>query len=404
MRKLEIADYEPASDIGHMRFYPKGDLIKDLLSDWAYYIAVERLGALKIETPILYRWSEPDIREQGESFHERHYVIKSNNTEFVLRFAGDFGLFRMMKTATITYKQLPVRIYEYSPSYRRERSGELVGLKRLRSFTMPDIHSFCKDIEDAMNEYENLFRHYTELANGIGIEYAVAFRVVDDFYYENKKWFVKLLKIVNKPALIEVLSGMKHYWLVKHEYQGIDSVGGNCQLCTVQLDISDGKRYGLNYINKDGEKSPMVIVHSSVGSIERWMYILLEDALKKEKPSFPLWISPIQARIIPVSQEYLDYCFEIMKKMESIRVDIDDRDETLSKKIRSAEREWIPYIVVVGEKEKEGGFLSVRVRENKIVKKMNIEDLKKEIEEKVGDMPKRKLSLPERLSMRPIFV
>jgi len=163
MRHLELVDYEEASDSGNFRFYPKGTLIFDLLSDWAEEIAINRLHAMKIETPIMYDWSMPDIREQGESFHERHYVIKvpdDENKEFVLRFAGDFGLFRIMKNINMSYDQLPIRIYEFSKSFRYEKKGELSGLRRLRAFHMPDIHSFCKDIEQGWEEYEIYIKLY----------------------------------------------------------------------------------------------------------------------------------------------------------------------------------------------------------------------------------------------------
>lgn len=139
MQRLELVDYEPASDSGHFRFYPKGTLVFDLIKDWADEIALNRLNALKIETPLIYNYDEPDIKQQVESFHERHYIVNSSDSEkeFILRFAGDFGLFRMMKDAKVSYKNLPLRIYEYSKSFRYEKSGELTGLKRLRAFSMP---------------------------------------------------------------------------------------------------------------------------------------------------------------------------------------------------------------------------------------------------------------------------
>jgi len=409
MRHLELVDYEEASDSGNFRFYPKGTLIFDLLSDWAEEIAINRLHAMKIETPIMYDWSMPDIREQGESFHERHYIIKvpdDENKEFVLRFAGDFGLFRIMKNINMSYDQLPIRIYEFSKSFRYEKKGELSGLRRLRAFHMPDIHSFCKDIEQGWEEYENLYKNYTDLTNGTGIEYAVVFRIVKEFYEKYKDRIINLLKYSNTPAFVEVLSSMKHYWAVKHEFQGIDSVNGNCQLSTVQLDVKDASTYGINFVDKDGKKKGCIICHSSIGSIERWMFEILENALKNEKPMLPLWLSPTQVRIVPVSKEFLNFSNKILNEIEeeNIRVDIDDRDETLNAKIRKAEREWIPYIVVIGEKEKQTKKLSVRRREDNKNLTLSVEELKNEIKKKTENMPFRKLNLPKQLSKRPIFV
>lgn len=411
MRKLELIDYEPASDVGHFRFYPKGTLLKESLEKFATDLAIKQLNVMKIETPILYRLDQPDIAGQAARFMEKDYRFRSENKDLILRFAGDFGLFRMMKDVSMSYKQLPIRIYELSPSFRLEKKGECVGLKRLRHFTMPDIHCFCKDLKQGMDEYEALFKYYTEFANSMEIDYVVAFRVVKDFFNKNEDWFVRLLKIVGKPAMIELLPEMKHYWVVKHEYQAIDSVGGNAQLSTVQLDIEDSERYSILYTAEDGKKAGCTIVHSSVGSIERWIYAILENAEKSRKKGNPpmllAWLSPIQARIVPVSLEYLDYADKVAEKLEKcgVRVDIDDREQTVGNKIRGAEIEWIPYVAVVGEKEKAKEIVAVRIRKTgQAQKMMSINDFAKLVDGEIGDKPRLPLYLPKKLSMRPKFV
>lgn len=410
MKKLELVDYEPASDIGHFRFYPKGTLIKDSLEELAYDIAVRDLRAFKIETPFLYRLDEPDIADQAEKFREKDYRLTVDKKEFCLRFAGDFGLFRMMKGVTMSYRQLPIRVYELSPSFRLEQSGECVGLKRLRNFTMPDLHCFCADLEQGRNEYTELFRKYTRLTQSMEIEYAVAFRVVKYFYEEHRDWFVSLLKIVGKPALIEVLPEMKHYWVLKHEYQAIDSVGGNTQLVTVQLDVEDAARYGIEYTDESGKRRGCIILHSSLGSIERWMGAILEQAAKDQAkgkpPMLPVWLSPIQVRVIPVSSAYVAFAKGLAERIaaEGFRADVDDREESVSKKIREAEMEWIPFVLVVGEKEasSQPQSLSVRVR-GEGVKGTDFPGLIAMLRERVGDRPCLPSYLPMMLSMKPRF-
>lgn len=408
MKKLELVDYEPASDIGHFRFYPKGTVVKDSLEEFAYDIAIKDLHAFKIETPYLYRMDEPDIAEQASKFLEKDYRLMVDNKEFTLRFAGDFGLFRMMKGATMSYKQLPVRVYELSPSFRLEQSGECVGLKRLRNFTMPDLHCFCLNLEQGTSEYKTLFEKYTELTNSMEIEYAVAFRVVKDFYEQHKEWFVSLLKVVKKPALIEVLPEMKHYWVLKHEYQAIDSAGGNTQLVTVQLDIEDAARYGIFYTDENGQKKGCIILHSSLGSIERWMGAILEQAAIDQKrgkvPKLPVWLSPIQARLMPVNSTYLGLAKEIADRLseKGLRADVDDREESVSKKVRDAEVEWIPFIIVVGEREAKSGVLSVRVRGGEAVE-VPSDGLAAFVGDSLGGKPCIPSYLPTLLSMRPRF-
>lgn len=409
MRRLELVDYEPASDVGHFRFYPNGALIKSLLEELAISLAQE-LGASRIETPVLYKADEPDISEQASKFYQKDYKIKLPNRSLLLRFAGDFGLFRMMRNTVMSYKQMPVRIFELSPSYRLEQSGECVGLKRLRAFTMPDLHCFCKDLEQGLKEYELLFKAYARLVNAMDIDFVVAFRVVEDFYKMKKEFIAKLLSFIKKPALIELLSERKHYWVMKHEFQAVDSVGGNAQLSTVQLDLEDSERYGITYVDEKGEKKGCIILHSSMGSIERWIYAVLEEAAKKIKaglpPSFPLWLSPTQVRLVPVGDRHLEHCLKLSEKLEEncIRVDIDDREMTVSKKIRDAEREWVPYIAVVGDQEIKTGKLSVRMRGIKEIKTQSADELINEIQRKKVGMPHKPLAMPKLLSMRPIFV
>lgn len=407
MKKLELVDYEPASDIGHMRFLPKGTLIFDLLTELANSIA-EEIGTAKVRTPLMYKLSEQDIRKHIEHFLARAYKLKVGKRAFILGFASDFGLFRMMKDVAVSYRQLPLRLYDFHPSFRMEQSGECVGLRRLRYFWMPDIHSFCSDIEQGMEEYANLLRHYTKLVHAMEVEYAIAFRTVESFFREHRQWFLELLKIAAKPALIELLPKTKHYWVVKHEYQSVDSVGGNAQLCTVQLDLEDSKRYGITYVDRHGNRKGCIIIHSSMGSIERWIYAILEEAEKMKKagkpPALPLWLSPTQVRIIPVSETALEYARSISEKIakQKIRVDIDDKDETVAKKVRNSETEWVPRVLVIGEKEMQTNRLPVRIRETNQIKEMTISELIEDVKTATRSKPFKPLALTL-LSRRPIF-
>ncbi len=410
MQRLELVDYEPASDVGHFKFLPKGAFIKHLLEELAMDIAVNDVGATVVETPMIYRLSVPEIAEQASRFLERDYRFKIDNDEFTLRFAGDFGLFSMMKKVTMSYRQLPLRVYELSHSFRLEKRGECVGLRRLRGFTMPDIHCFCADLEQGKEEFANLLRKYMRLVRSMKIDCVIVLRAVESFFSENKEWFSSLARDVGEPLLVEVLPAMKHYWVVKEEHQFIDSLGGNAQLCTVQLDVEDSERYGIKFVDKDGSKRGCIIVHSSMGSIERWIYALLEQAEKDRAlgrpPMLPVWLSPTQVRIVLVSSEYLEEALEIASKIEEagIRVDVDDRDESVPRKVRDAEVEWVPFIVVVGEKEVKEGTLSVRIREKRETVTMKLSELVELINKECADKPKAKLWLSRRLSLRPKFI
>ena len=153
MRKLGIADYEPASDSGNMRFYPKGRLLKSLLEQFVTK-KVSQYGGLEVETPIMYDSHHPSMESYFNRFPARQYNIKSDQKDLFLRFAACFGQFLMTKDFQISYKNLPLKLYELTRySFRREKSGELVGLRRLRAFSMPDCHAFCKDMDQAKIEF-----------------------------------------------------------------------------------------------------------------------------------------------------------------------------------------------------------------------------------------------------------
>jgi threonyl-tRNA synthetase len=273
---------------------------------------------------------------------------------------------------------------------------------------MPDLHCFCRSLEQGTAEYSTLFEKYTKLTNSMEIEYAVAFRVVKDFYDQHRDWFVSLLRTCNKPALIELLPEMKHYWVVKHEYQAIDSAGGNMQLVTVQLDVEDAARYGIFYTDEDGQKKGCIILHSSLGSIERWMGSILEQAAKDQQrgkvPRLPVWLSPIQARILPVNSSFVDLALSIARRAaeQGIRVDVDDREESVSKKVRDAEVEWIPFIVVVGEKEAASGKIAVRVRGGGLVEAAQ-DGLAALVGDQIRGKPRVPSYTPMLLSMKPRF-
>ncbi len=408
MRRLELVDYEPASDVGHFRFYPKGELLKSLLEDYAAQLA-RQVGALFVQTPLLYRLEERDIGSQAARFLARDYRVRLPGKTLLLRFAGDFGLFRMMRDAQLSYRQLPLRVFELSPSFRLEQSGECVGLKRLRSFTMPDLHCFCADLPQALEEYRRLFRLFLEPLRRMELPYALVFRVVGEFYREHRDFVLELVREEGRGALLEILPERKHYWVMKHELQFLDPQGGGTQLSTVQLDLEDSERYGILYTDAEGRRRGCVILHSSMGSIERWIYALLEDAERRRReggiPSLPLWLSPTQVRLVPVGERHVERCLREAEVLEArgVRADVDDRDWTVARRIREAEREWIPYIAVVGDRELESGRLSVRVRGSGI-REYGTEELAEEVRRRCEGFPHRPLFLPRRLSLRPLFV
>jgi threonyl-tRNA synthetase len=411
MQRLELVDYEPGSDPGNLRYYPKGRLIKSLLEELVTQEVID-YGAMEIEAPIMYDFEHPSLKSYLHRFPARQYVIHTPNKRVFLRFAACFGQFLMAHDATISYKDLPLRLYEMTRySFRVEQRGELTGLRRLRAFTMPDCHAFVPDVEGAKDEMIRRFELARKIQEKAGLaipdDLELAIRVTREFWEENKDFVVSLVTRWGKPALVEMWEERIFYFVLKYEWNYVDALEKASALTTDQIDIENGERYDIRYTDKNGnEKHPIILHLSPSGAVERVMYALLEnahrDAQKGVKPSLPLWLSPTQVRFIPVSDNHLNSVQAMAEPIQQIRYDIDDRSETLGKKIRSAEKEWVPYIVVVGDKEVSSGTLSVRVRNGK-TKEMTLEELLKEIEIKTAGMPFKKLSLPLYLSRRPIF-
>jgi threonyl-tRNA synthetase len=411
MKKMAIADYEPASDAGNMRYYPKGRLMKSLIEQFVTRKVLE-YGGIEVETPIMYDTKHPSMESYFNRFPARQYNIVSDNKQLFLRFAACFGQFLMAKDFHITYKNLPLKLYELTRySFRREKSGELVGLRRLRAFSMPDCHAFCKDIEQAKDECLKRFDLSINVLNGFDIrieDIEMAIRFTETFYNENKEFVAQISQKFGKPILVEMWKDRFFYFILKWEFNYVDSLGKAAALSTDQIDVENGKRYNIEYIDEQGKiQNPIILHNSPSGAIERIIYTLLEKAAKikqqGQRPQFPIWLSHTQVRIIPIRNEHLLFAenIENILSQSHIRADIDDRPESLSKRIREAETEWIPFILVIGDKEAESTTLVIRDRRTGTQNESNIEELIEWVRKETKDKPFMPLNLPKYLSKRP---
>ncbi|MDD2655062.1 MAG: threonine--tRNA ligase [Candidatus ainarchaeum sp.] len=410
MKEHEFVDYEPGTDQGNFRWYPNGRLIKKILEKSITDFCVD-YGAMEVETPVMYDFEHPTLKKYLDRFPARQYVVLSDEKKLFLRFAACFGQFLMATGMVISHRHLPLKMYELTRySFRREQGGELAGLKRLRAFTMPDMHAFCRDIPQSQEEFERQLGLGISWLSSVGLydEAEVGFRIETAFYEKNKEWYARMVKKIGKPVLVEMFDERYAYFITKFEFNFIDSMDKASALTTVQIDVENADTYGINYVDEDGSKKKPVITHASIsGSLERVVYALLEKEgmrmEKGEKALLPLWLSPTQVRIIPISEKHMEYAGKLFSSFDGVRADIDDREESLGKKIRQVEKDWVPYVAVVGDKEMEAGKLSVTIRETGAKKEMAAEELAAEIRKKTEGKPFEQLSLPKELSLRPIF-
>lgn len=413
MKKMAIADYEPASDLGNMRFYPKGRLMKSLIEQYVTKKVME-YGGIEVETPIMYDSKHPSMESYFNRFPARQYNIIADNKQLFLRFAACFGQFLMAKDFQISYKHLPLKLYELTRySFRREKSGELVGLRRLRAFSMPDCHAICRDLNQAKEEFLKRLELSITVINELGLstkdDIEMAIRFTEDFYNENKDFINTIVARFGKTIIVEIWKDRFFYFTLKWEFNFIDNSDKAAALSTDQIDVENGSRYNIEFVDEDGSrKNPIILHNSPSGAVERIIYALLERSAKISKAggiaSFPLWLTHTQVRIIPVGKQHTELCEKIATELSSkqIRTDIDDREESVGKKIRESETEWIRYTLVIGDKELQSEKFTVRDRNEKRQRQdVKLEELISEIKSQTNNKPYLPLNLPRNLSNRP---
>lgn len=413
MRQHELIDYCEVSEKGHYKWYPKGVLMLRLLLEYARRLALE-WGAQEMRNPLIIRGDNNVVGELMGEFHERDYKVDGGRGICYLRYASDPLGFPFMQKVRFSVHQSPLKLYEEASCFRNEQEGEVSGLRRVRNFLMTDMHAACANEEQAREEFRVLTLRFGRLMNDVIAQdrWVLGWEGTTEFFEQHKEWLIALGAEMKVPAFFKLMPEMTHYYAMKNEFQSITRDLQNIQVSTVQWDVKDGPRFSIGFTDSDGQFKPCpVILHaSSFGSIERTMCTLLEniavDQDHGKPPCFPLWLSPTQVRIVPVKEEYLPLAEQLADLFTEgrVRADIDDRAQSVSRKVRDAEVEWIPYTIVVGQRESVEGELVVRCRqEQENDRRMTARQLIAYIRERTGDVPWLPLPLPRRLSRRPIF-
>jgi threonyl-tRNA synthetase len=304
---------------------------------------------------------------------------------------------------------MPFGAFEVADSYRLEQSGECMLCFRSRRLNMPDFHVLCRDVPEAQDYFALLDgKIYDEIEN-IGRDYDMLVNFSSRKAYEdNKDLIVELCKAHKKDALIHLYpDGINYYWTVNIEYHRLDQMNRPREIGTVQIDIGNAKRFGITYADEKGEKQYPVILHCAViGSIERFMYSLLDTAVGIERtgvPGYlPVWITPEQMRLMPMSGDFVKAAQDMASKLREsgIRVSVDDTDATVGKKVRKAKQDWCAYAAVIGADEVKSGVLKAYVRSENKDSEVTVDDLAERIKEETAGYPVRPMYMPTDLSRR----
>jgi threonyl-tRNA synthetase len=408
MKKFGI-DWEDMSDSGHMHYSPEATIIFDSISAYSSAITDSlSLPVYRVKGTNMFNLDLPPVREHAELFGDRLYRVDVEDRSFVLRYAACHQQFAILRHWLISYKTLPFGAFEVADSYRLEQSGELLLSFRVRRMNMPDLHVFCTNMDEAEEWFFKLHEKiYQEIGNLNRNYYSLYNLTSKEFFEKNIDWFKKLVSREGKPVLLCFYpEGINYYWVLNIEYHIIDVMNRPREIGTVQIDVGNAKRFGIKYVDREGKDNYPIILHTAIiGTIERYLYTLFDTALKMKHPSLPLWATPTQLRIVPVSSDQLTYAESIANilEQEGIRVDVDDRELTVGNKVREAETMWIPYIAVVGKKEVEMASVSLRIREEEAQKTLTLSEISKIMAAALKGKPRLESHLPRLLSVRPKF-
>ena len=345
-------------------FLPKGMILKNLLLDYWHELH-RRNGYQEISTLIMLSRSLWETSGHWDHYKENMYTTVIDETDFAIKPMNCPGGILVYQSEPRSYRDLPLRMGELGLVHRHEKSGQLHGLMRVRCFTQDDAHIFMTP-EQIREEIKGVANLIDEVYTLFGFKYHIELSTrPEDSMGSDEDWEIAtegLRGALDDLGLEYVVNeGDGAFYGPKIDFHLEDSIGRTWQCGTIQLDMQLPLRFELEYTGADGEKHRPIMIHRvAFGSIERFIGILIEHFAG----AFPLWLSPVQVKILPISDKFADYALELKSMMEEkgIRVEVDTRSEKIGYKIREARNERTPYIAVVGEKEQESGTLSVRKR------------------------------------------
>ena len=388
-KELELFMIAPEGP-GFPFFLPKGMVLRNVLEDFWRDIH-RKNGYVEIKTPMILNEELWHRSGHWDHYKENMYTTKIDDVDYGIKPMNCPGGMIVYKSKMHSYKDLPIRAGELGLVHRHEKSGELNGLFRVRCFTQDDAHIFCLP-EQIESEIAGIMKLVDEVYSIFGFEYTVELSTrPDDSMGSDEQWEMaesalkKVLKDMDMPY--ELNEGDGAFYGPKIDFHIKDSLGREWQCGTIQLDFQMPERFDLTYIGEDGEKHRPVMLHRVIfGSIERFIGVLIENYAG----AFPTWLAPVQVKLLPIADAHNDYANEVKAKLEDvgIRVEVDDRNEKIGYKIREAQLQKIPYMLVLGDKEKEAGTVGVRSRKDGDIGAMDVDEFIAKVVEEIDTFAK----------------
>ncbi len=375
--QLDLFSFSDEVGPGMPIFHPKGALIRTILEDFEIKEHLKR-GYQLVRGPQLLRKQLWEKSGHYDNYRENMYFTKIDEQEYGLKPMNCLAHMLIYKSKIRSYRDLPIRYFELGKVNRHEKSGVLHGLLRVREFTQDDAHIICRP-DQLLDEIVNILHFVQDIMTLFGFEYEVEISTrPEKSIGSDEDWdrATKALKQALEHIGLEygICPGEGAFYGPKIDVKLKDALNRRWQCATIQCDFTLPARFDLTYIGEDGKKHRPVMLHRVIlGAIERFLGVLIEHYAG----AFPTWLSPVQARILNITDEQLNYCEKVYNRLKDtgIRVELDSRNEKLNLKIREAQLEKIPYILVVGNKEVKDETVNVRLRGNKTLGPKKIEEV-----------------------------
>ncbi|MDZ5472261.1 threonine--tRNA ligase [Bacillus sp. 31A1R] len=367
-------------------FLPNGMVLRNELE--SYWKRKHQLaGYQEIKTPFMMKQELWEQSGHWDHYHENMYFSNVDEQNYAIKPMNCPGAILIFNSKRRSYRELPVRYAELGLVHRHELSGSLNGLLRVRSFTQDDAHLFVRE-DQIESEIDKILDLIHEVYSKFGFSYKVELSTRPvKFIGSPEKWeqAEKALESVlqKKDFNYQVNEGDGAFYGPKIDFHILDSLGRSWQCGTVQLDFQMPEKFDCQYIGEDNKPLRPIMIHRAIyGSLERFMAILIEHVAGE----FPLWLAPIQAKILPISDAHLEYAYEVQGQLQALgfRVEVDNRVEKIGLKIREVELQKVPYAFVVGDKEVEKGMLAVRKRKEGNIGEMSLEQIINKFEKERG--------------------
>ena len=369
-RELDLFTFSDLVGSGLPLWTPKGTLLRNLLDEFVWELR-EKRGFEKVEIPHITKRALYEKSGHWDKFKDDLFRITTREgDEFALKPMNCPHHTQIYARKLWSYRELPQRYANTTMCYRDEQSGELNGLSRVRAFTQDDAHTFCRETQ-VKEEFVKIWDIIEEFYEAFGFKpKKIRLSFHDPVYPEKylgdkKRWKIAedILTSIAREKGAETIEGAGEavFYGPKLDFMAEDTHGRLWQVATIQLDMNMPENFDLTCINEQGEKERIVMIHAAImGSIERFLSVLIEHL----GGAFPLWLSPVQVRVLPVSEKQNEYGREVLAELKAagIRAELDESNETLGKKIRNSKTEKIPYLLVVGDKEAAAKTISVEGR------------------------------------------